>query len=169
MNRVTEAFVFVCLFLLLCVDGWGCNTMTPPDVYSIDPSFAAAEHEVIRDAVSAWCDKVGWCPEEVPSGTTMWGNISLAYGGFEPEHPEDMVEGGSVEAHTVNHGNIQVWADSPMRGDLPFLWTIVAHELGHFCIDNHTKHGLMSAVHGPGDALAIDDDAAQAWREGCGL
>lgn len=169
MNRVTEAFMFVCLFLLLCVDGWGCNTMTPPDVYSIDPSFTAAEHEVIRDAVSAWCDKVGWCPEETTE-PTLWGNISAAHGVRALEHPQDCPAGATCTVNAHNDGaNVQVMVDSPDNSDLDFLWTNVAHEIGHFCVDQHTQHGLMSAVHGAGEAPTIDDESARAFRDGCGL
>ena len=45
---------------------FGCSGSGPsaPAFYSISREFAPEEREVIRDAVAAWCEKTGDCPEE---------------------------------------------------------------------------------------------------------
>lgn len=156
-------------FFMLALVLFGCATREPPGTFSIGDGFSVEEKEVIRAATDAWCDKVGWCPEEVAA--TGWGNIELVFGGFQMQHPEDCPEGDTCSVDAHNGGErVQVWADSPRRGDLEYFWVIVAHELGHYCISEHPDTGLMSPRHEPGsDPLSIDDVAARAWREGCDL
>lgn len=113
--------------------------------------------------MQAWCDKVGWCPEEVDE--TIDGSFVLAYGSLHPQVDETI--DGEVSGRNSGHGYIQVRADGRARGQLDYLWIVAAHELGHYCTD-HLSTGLMAAEHTVGaDPLEIDDAAAEAWRAGC--
>lgn len=156
--------------LLIALLALGCSANQPPPTYSVGVGFDDAHAEVIRDVMAAWCSRVGYCPTEVAS--TDWGNFSMVSGGFIPEDPGACKGEGEgeckVDAHNQDGARVQMWEESPRIEDLDYFWVIMAHEVGHYCIGDHTKTGLMRAQHQPGDdKMEIDDVAASAWMSGC--
>jgi hypothetical protein len=59
----------------------------------------------------------------------------------------------------------------PAPDDLGLLFSVAAHEWGHFCIEGHpVAGGLMAAVHKDDEGtLTVDDEAVSAWKDGCAL
>lgn len=152
--------------LLILLLGTACGREAPRH-FSVDDSFSEAEQETIRAAVAAWCDAAGWCPAE-----TLWAENAR----FElVDHIEDASDdpgcrsesGCMVGGRNKGDGRILVARDRPRADDLGLLWSIVAHEAGHFCTE-HTDSGLMSAYMAPDSgAMEIDSVAVDAWHAGC--
>lgn len=142
----------------------GCGTPPPPDHVSIQPGFSESETTVIRSALDAWCDAVGWCPSDA-----IWvdrGRIELVDHIDQGDAPKLCSTGKTCQVSAENDGdNVNVLRDRHVR-DLDTLWIEVAHEIGHYCT-GHTATGLMAAVHDAGEPLVIDDVAVAAWRAGC--
>lgn len=138
----------------------------PPESYSIDTELSPAEVVVVRDAVAAWCDAVGYCPDE---------RAVVDRGAFRVvdhiphSHVANCPAGQDCQVVARNHDNDEVWIrrNRNIGDDMGAFWTVIAHEIGHYCIDGHTTTGLMAARHTPGEPLEIDDVAIRAWREGC--
>jgi hypothetical protein len=141
-----------------------CGAPQPPRYYSIDSSFTEAQREVIRAAVDAWCVATGDCAEEA-----LWvdrGRILLVDSVVSPGTCEGLPE-CVVGGRNTGDGRVLIARDRPSPDSLDLLWTIAAHEWGHFCAE-HTQHGLMAAIqHADAPVLTVDEDAVRAWREGC--
>jgi hypothetical protein len=152
----------IVLALALCL---GCAEWPddPPDNYSISDGFTTGEADTIRAAVAAWCDATGHCPVEA-----LWAER----GRFElVDHIDMRIEcpvGVPCQVSAYNDSDVvHVARDRHHPYDLALLYTIVAHEWGHYCA-RHTAHGLMAAIHSVRDvAMAVDDEAVAAWRAGC--
>lgn len=138
---------------------------TPPEAISFDPELSQAQVEIARDAVDAWCDAVGWCPQE--STWTDSGRFIVVGHIDQGAASRKCPPGAKCEVSAQNTGgNVDILRGNQAdEGDR--FWILVAHEIGHYCVEGHTKTGLMSAVHDSGEPLTIDPVAAQAWREGC--
>lgn len=143
----------------------------PPRYVSISSNFSEDQRAVIEDALLAWCDETGWCPE-----IALWtdrGRIeAVPLIEMDAEDRANCPKGETCKVAGHNDGdNVQLatfaWEAGPVHA-----WRTVAHELGHYCTD-HTKHGLMNPTHGYGEPTfedaSIDEDAREAWREGCGF
>lgn len=148
------------LVLVLAI---GCNAWPtePPRYFSISDEFPPEQADTIRAAVGAWCDKTGHCPVEA-----LWserGRFELVDSLDEP----CPVEGADCSVPALNDSNV-VWVAQQRRepDNLNHLYTIAAHEWGHFCAD-HTTGGLMADMFQLRDALEVDDEAVAAWRSGC--
>lgn len=164
VSTATGLALFIVFLTLLCINGWGCASQPPPDHVSIQPGFSEAETTVIRSALDAWCEAVGWCPPDA-----IWvdrGRIELVDHIDQGDAPKLCSPGKTCQVSAENDGdNVNVLRDRHVR-DLDTLWIEVAHEIGHYCT-GHTATGLMSAVHDDGEPLVIDDVAIAAWRAGC--
>jgi hypothetical protein len=137
---------------------------TPPETFSIDADFPEPVAETIRDAVDAWCDAVGWCPEET-SDTTARGRFVFS------EATVKASDQGDVAGFNDGWRIVLI----PGERSLDMVWSNVAHEIGHWCSrqggtdgQGHTADGLLAAVqHEP--HMEIDPGAVRAWRDGCEL
>lgn len=161
MNRL----VCCCVLALL---GVACGAPEPPRYVSLDNEFSIGERESIRAAIDDWCDAVGWCPEE--QGWTERGRFVLVDDLPESDFTERVCPPGKTcKTSAHNDGdNIEIARNRPRSDSLDALWTIAAHEVGHYCLPGeHTKNGLMAAAHAPADVLEIDETAVSAWKDGC--
>lgn len=174
MSEKIETFVwqfnvtFACLFLLLSMV-YGCApSVDPPETFSIDSDFSPAEAAVIRDAVDAWCEAVGWCPEETDDAEARGRYVRSFVTGKEPG-PGKNCPGYNDTWRVVIADQRGAWG-----GNLDMLWEIAAHETGHWCavagtgVDGmgHTESGLMAAEQRE-PVLTIDYRAIRAWQDGC--
>ncbi len=132
---------------------------------SFDSAFSEGERETLRAAVAAWCDEGAWCPTEA-----LW----TERGRFElVDTLKTDVMAACPETRTCvisgrNNGDrIAIARDRPSPDDLGVLFTIAAHEIGHFCTE-HTDEGLMAAFQeADAGALTVDAEAVRAWHAGC--
>lgn len=168
MKTIEEALwpgliMFAWVFLLSSML-FGCyQTRVPPETISIDSDFSSAEAEVIRDAVSAWCDAVEWCPEETSNVMARGRFVRTYTTGHESSE-------GRVPAYNADWRIVV----APEGERLDMLWTIVAHEIGHWCttpgsgVDGmgHTDDGLMKTVHYE-PWMLVDQAAIASWLDGC--
>jgi hypothetical protein len=153
---------FVIALALLFV---ACAPQEPPAYISIDPSFSEGERETILAAVDTWCERAGWCPE-----LALWserGRFELV----DTLEAHDMAacpEGRDCVVSGRNDGDrVRIARDRPLPEDMGVLFTIAAHEIGHFCTE-HTSSGLMAAFQQASEgALDVDDVAVAAWHDGC--
>lgn len=169
MSDKIETFVwqfnitFACLFLLLSMASGCAPTAEPPETISIDPDFSVEEADTIRSATDAWCGAVGWCPKETDEVSAR-GRISRT----------DVTGRESALGLVVGYNDTWRIVLAPGVARTGMFWTMVAHEIGHWCttagmgVDGlgHTRTGLMAAVQ-RSPAGAIDADAVRLWREGC--
>ncbi len=154
------ASIYACIILFLILL-FGCAGREPPPTLHISEDFSAAEAETIRSAFDAWCEAVGYCPDEAPG---VYGSIVTAYG---LRKRPDMCEGCYVDADNTGV-LIRILADAPARKDLGALWVRIAHEIGHYCNTEHTETGLMAPVRPlRGEPMIIDAAAIALWKEGC--
>jgi len=147
----------------------GCAAPEPPRYFSISADFSEAERETIRAAVDAWCESdAGSCPEEI--GWSDWGRFELV-DHIESHEVCARTPGCVVGGKNTHDGRVIIARDRLVADDMTMLWTIAAHEWGHFCIDGHpVSGGLMAAIHEADEgALTVDDEAVSAWKGGCGL
>lgn len=147
----------IVLVLLLSACG-----RSAPEHFSIDEAFSEGERQTILAAADAWCDAVGWCPTE--ARYVERGNIGLV--DALPRESHDDPCDTCVISGRNNGDRILIARNRPAPEDLGNLWTIVAHELGHFCTD-HTEMGLMAAIQDVGKRAEIDAESRQAWLDGC--
>lgn len=167
MRSVTVAMVAAVLAM-------GCAGRTAPASLWIDPGLTAEQRAVLDDALDAWCEAADWCPTIVADRD-------------QADAPIGIVDDFDDRWAERTERNVQAWNDgtgvriAPRAGEygLDALWHTLAHELGHFCIDQHTgtpaADNLMAetvAVTADGEWLlstAIDATAVEAWRAGCGI
>lgn len=164
MSTPSGAVLFVLFLLLLCVNGWGCAMPSAPSHYSIDSDFPAEAQAVIHEAVAAWCDATGDCPEYVELRAER-GHFALV----DAPYLEQVSDGADGRARAVfaseSGGNIRI-ASGVLDKGLDVLWTVAAHEYGHLCIEGHPNAAGVMASYEP-SSLAIDAEAVEAWRAGC--
>jgi hypothetical protein len=138
------------LILFACQPG-------PPKHYSIDDDFSVYQTAVIETAFEEWCDTVGYCPEKVSYSERGRVVKVMNY------TAKDRING----SHGHNGGsNIYIDGKSEAMEKPAVLWLIVAHEIGHYCIDGHPvdEPSLMAArVHEPNTQLIVDKASANAW------
>lgn len=161
MSNLSGFFVFVLVLLLLCVNGWGCASAPPPEHFSVDSDFSESEAAVVRDVMSAWCDAVAYCPDEVLQAER--GAVNLV-----ADLDDRGMAAGDVEREVVarNSGDAIRVAANRKYDSLQVLWVSVAHEVGHYCTE-HTASGLMGALQMTDAPLEIDKVAIDAWHAGC--
>lgn len=152
--------MFACVFLLGAIL-FGCSGLNPPDAISIDPDFSADQRIAIMSAADAWCQAVGWCPAE-----RAWIQFPIQEGAIRK------VEGEALHARKGGQrgGHNDGWSvviDSWLAEQPTLLWIAVAHELGHYCIEHHTRHGIMAGIQDDSRPLEIDEEAVRAWHDGC--
>lgn len=163
----SQKYAQILTALMLSATLLACGREPPPDFLSIDSAFSEAEAETIRSAADAWCDAVGWCPEEV-----IWadrGRITLVDDLPSTNEAVRACPPGAtctVSARWLSGGNILIARNRLYPDDLGWLWTYTAHEMGHHCSD-HLDTGLMSTL-AFASANTIDDAAIKSWRQGCG-
>jgi hypothetical protein len=155
---------FALFVLLLCVDGWGCSGETPPSTFSIDADFSEAEAAQIRSAVDSWCMAVDYCPEETDDPTLRGRFVWTAT--TARDHTPAVNDGWRIPIATV-----PPVAERRAAWTID-IWTIAAHEIGHWCsreggVDGwgHTRDGLLQPA--PPLSTTIDARAIDAWHEGC--
>jgi hypothetical protein len=152
------------IVLLIALVFIGCGRQAP-EHFSIDEGFSESEAATIRAAVDAWCEAAGWCPSEV--GRAERGRFSLV-DHLEMDEGDSCPEGLDCIVGGRNDGdNIRIASDFIAKEGLDVLFTIAAHEVGHFCTE-HTETGLMAAKHRAEDGAAVVDAVAvEAWNDGC--
>lgn len=143
----------------------GCLWNEPPSYFSIDQTLKDSHAVVVEKAISDWCSVSGHCPERA-----LWserGRIIVDQSVTRKNVSCD--EGFECERVGRNYGdNIFIAFDPSWISHT--LWVVIAHEWGHYCIDDHLPKGLMTReVLADNLPAAIDDSAASAWRKGCGL
>lgn len=164
MRDIAIALFIVTAFFIAS----GCAAPRAPRFYSIDEAFSAAEGETIRAAVEAWCEKTNDCPEE--SAFAEDAHFELV-----DDLPEDAKTAAACPegAQCVTNGKeqggrIRIARNRAAADDLDYLWRIVAHEYGHLCIDGHiADSALMSALQDHTGLLEVDNEAVEAWKDGC--
>lgn len=138
----------------------GERDASPPGTFSIDSEFSAEQAGVLRAGVAAWCDAVGWCPEEVTYSER--GRFILAR-----DYVRDSADDQS-SAYLEGKGNIFINAGSGAGRDLHRLWLVATHEAGHYGIDGHPVEppSLMAAGISKTLPREIDEASRQAWCDG---
>ena len=152
--------------LLGCALAFGCAAPEPPRYFSVDSDFGEGERETIHATVDAWCDAVGWCPEEA-----LWsdrGRVMLVdHLPHDEETRSACPDGLTCGVFGRNDGDVvRIARDRIEPDNMAVLFVITAHEIGHFCTE-HTTAGLMAAVQTHASEPVIDAEAAEAWRSGC--
>lgn len=152
-------FLFV-LFLGACGS-------TAPAYYSIDSSFSLEQREALRDAVDAWCEATGDCPEEALFSEEA--HFRLVDDLPERDHVKDICppDAECIVNGAESRGDIRIARNRQEPNSLHRLWRVAAHEYGHVCIDDHTKGGLLSTLQDHEGPLEVDAEAVRAWRKGC--
>lgn len=154
--------------LMLCVDGWGCG-QPPPSYYSVDGDFSDEREAEIDEGFAAWCAKVDWCPEK--ASWTERGRVLLVSDDEMIDRKPDpscRTQDCFVAAFNRNATDqIHVSQSLADFATFDFFWISVTHEIGHFGNNEHSKKGLMSAVHDSGATtdFLIDEASAQLWCE----
>lgn len=135
----------------------------PPTTFSIDSAFSPEQSAVLRDGMTAWCDSVGWCPEEVTYSER--GRFILA-----TDYVHD-TDDDTSSAYNDNNTNIYVDAGSSSATNLHTLWLVATHEAGHWGIEGHPVEppALMAAEVHSKSPLVIDNASRSAWcaEQGC--
>lgn len=113
-------------------------TPDAPTTYAIDPAMPAAQAEVVRDTVRAWCaSERAFCPVE-----TTWAEAEgqIHWTANYARHGRDT---RSCAFTDRGEGTIRVNADrAECSEDLHVFWLVMAHEVGHLSgLDGH-GHGL---------------------------
>lgn len=155
-------------FATLALAGVACGAPTPPRYYSLDSELSEPERATIESAIDAWCVETGDCPE--PALWAEHGRFQLVdsiRGRCERIEHEEGERGCITGGKNVGDRVVLISRARPAPESLDVLWTIAAHEWGHFCAE-HTERGLMGAVqHADAPMLEIDADAVSAWKAGC--
>lgn len=172
MLRIMKNLVLLCyvaiVFVLTLLFGSGCGWPPPPDYYSIDSEFSEPQKGTIRAAFDDWCREADYCPTEA-----LWadrGRVILVDDLPEDDYTRDHCPEGMrcTTSGTNSQGDVILIAKNrPMADDLAQFWFVVAHEVGHYCIQEHTATGLMIATGGQDDTPEIDALAVRRWHEGC--
>jgi hypothetical protein len=140
----------------------GCSpAKEPPETFAVDPEFSEMQAAAIRDARDAWCQAVDFCPVEVEFGSQDRGNILVDAGYWRFGENNNLLGWNDTNNVRVNPNN--AWINDPI-----VFWFGVAHELGHFGIQEHTDRGVMSdtCTDHADDQPALDVYATMAWEAG---
>lgn len=135
MNRPLLA-----LTLLACA----CGEEGPPSTYSIDAAVPEMQKEVIRAAVSEWCDVAGLCPEEVPPGSAGGQSNGLirVLGDYRARK-------GTENSDAVNWpGTNDIWISPEASADPFKLYVSTLHEVFHWCSNDHLDGSPLMTVRG---------------------
>ena len=135
MNR---ALPILLLLLAAC-------SSAPPESLSIDPAFSAEQRVVIDEALSQWCDSVGWCPRIELDGAAQ-GRIEADFDYRRHDRPE-----GAAASSTFG-GTIYVDMTHWVMGKPVWLLQAMMHEIGHYGAREHAREGIMSADMDVGEA-----------------
>lgn len=163
------ACIAIVLALFLAAMSGCAPAPEAPRYYSISREFNAEEAATLRAAVAAWCAEAGACPEEALFSENA--HFELVDDLPEDERTVAVCPEGATCATNGKEGggDIQIARNRAAPERLDILWRIAAHEFGHLCIDGHrAESSLMSAYQDHEGVLEIDNEAVQAWKDGCG-
>jgi hypothetical protein len=118
----------------------GCGPDPLPE--SLDVRGATdTQMALVEDTVDPWCMATGWCPEIGHTGSVVM---------FTSDYP--LHKRAANKPANFNNGTLRFDNEDWQIQDLNWLWTIVAHELGHFGTKEHTEDPnsvMYTGVHEP--------------------
>lgn len=125
--------------------------------------FTADQRTVAYDALDQWCDAVGWCPVVTLDGEM---HVELITGAEYATHDRPAGSCGHNAGAVLGsaHAGVLVSVDGSCFGAMgaDLQWVVLAHELGHEGVREHTSTGLMRAANPPAVGC-VDSWAVRAW------
>lgn len=167
LGRFLRAFIWCAAMFAIVVYASGCNSLPPPASIHLEADASEVLAEAVWTARDAWCAAdVGWCPDVFPGGEARIYVTTWDGAGHELNPAAESFEEAGWTGPAGNETAWEVKVPPPFATAQDLSWILV-HEFGHFCIDGHTREGIMQAAPAYRPEPVVDETARAAWLRDC--